>query len=457
MGVTAGIEEGAPVRLSELLGALSYALDLTEGQPAGHCVRASWIGVRIGRAMGLTDAELWNLSYAVLLKDLGCSSNAARICQLYLADDLGFKRDFKQVGDQLSHVVGFVLSHTGLKAGLADRFRAMLFVFQNGGQVSRELIETRCQRGASIARRLRFPDSVSQAIASLDEHWDGGGKPEGLAGPAIPTFSQIALLAQVVDVFATSAGPDAAVDEVRRRSGTWFDPRVVRAFEGIAADRRFWAGLRSPTIGHDLAAEAAPGSGHAVDDDYLDDVADAFAQVVDSKSPFTSGHSERVALYADMIAEEMGVTPRTRRRLKRAALLHDIGKLGVSNMILDKPGKLDDREWVAMRRHAEYSAEILTRIGAFEGAAAIGGQHHERLDGRGYPYGLDAGRIGTETRIVSVADVFDALTADRPYRAALPLDRALSIMAADVGHAFDPDCFAALGRALERIGPRMAA
>ncbi len=445
--------DAAPIRVSELLGALSYALDLTEGQPAGHCVRASWIGLRIGRALGLSDADLWDLSHAILLKDLGCSSNAARICQLYLTDDIGFKRDFKQVDDHLFHIVSFVLSHTGLKAGLSDRFRAMLFIFQNGGQVAKELIETRCQRGATIARRLHFSETVTEAIASLDEHWNGGGKPAGLAGTEIPLFSRVALLAQVVDVFALSAGAEAAIGEARRRSGSWFDPAVVRAFEAAAAEPDFWTALRSPTIEADLFAAVPARHQMIADEDYLDDAANAFAEVIDSKSPFTSGHSSRVALYADMVAEEMGYAAGARRRLRRAALLHDIGKLGVSNAILDKPSKLDDGEWQAMRRHADYSAKILARVGAFAGAAEVGGHHHERLDGKGYPYGLSAEQISPEVRIVSVADVFDALTADRPYRAAMPVSQAFAIMDRDAGTALDPRCLEALRRALARIEP----
>ncbi len=167
----------------------------------------------------------------------------------------------------------------------------------------------------------------------------------------------------------------------------------------------------------------APASPIVVDEDYLDDIARAFAQIIDAKSPFTSGHSERVAVYADMIAAELGCTLERRRWLKRAALLHDVGKLGVSNAILDKNGKLDEAEWRDMRNHAMLSETILTRVAAFRELARIGGDHHERLDGKGYPRGLAGEAITFETRIVSVADVFDALTADRPYRAAMPWTR----------------------------------
>ncbi|MBM1172873.1 HD-GYP domain-containing protein [Microvirga arabica] len=444
------------VRLSEVLGALSHALDLTEGQPAGHCVRACWIGVHVGRELGLNEAALWELYYTLLLKDLGCSSNAARICQLYLTDDLSFKRDFKTVGNRLPQVLSFVLSHTGLKAGLAERFRAVVNIVQNGGEIARELIETRCQRGAEIARQLRFPEGVAQGIQSLDEHWNGGGKPYGIAGAEIPVYSRIALLAQVVDVFHTSTGEAAARHEVRARSRTWFDPQVVEAFERVAGSPAFWEVLRSDDVETAIFALEPAQHIESADEDYLDDIAAAFARVVDSKSPYTSGHSDRVAFFADLIAGEMGFDEAGRRSLRRAALLHDIGKLGVSNEILDKPGKLDETEMAAMRHHALHSETILSRIRAFEGLARIGGAHHERLDGKGYPRRLKGDEIGRETRIISVADVFDALTADRPYRAAMPVSKAMGILEADIGAAFDPACVDALRRALDRIEGRQA-
>ena len=443
-----GGERPGTVRLSEILGALSHALDLTEGQPQGHCVRATWIGMHVGRALGLAPPDLWNLYYTVMMKDLGCSSNAARICELYLSDDIGFKRDFKAVNDSLPSVLGFVFSHTGMKAGLSDRLRAILNIMQNGGRIVDGLIETRCQRGAAIAASLRLPQAVCDGIHSLDEHWNGGGRPDHLAGNAIPVPSRVALLAQVVDVFHRSTGRDAAMAEARKRCGSWFDPAIVAGFERAAAEPGFWEVLESDGLDAAVFDMEPAGPAAAIDDDYLDDIARAFAHVIDTKSPFTSGHSERVAVYADLVAAEMGYGAERRRWLRRAALLHDIGKLGVSNAILDKNGKLDQEQWVEMRNHAVLSESILERVTPFREMARIGGAHHERLDGRGYPRGLRAEEIEPETRIVSVADVFDALTADRPYRPAMPVHKALEIMREDVGQAFDPQCFAALERAL---------
>lgn len=438
------------IRLAEIIEALSVALDMTEGQPPGHCIRCCWIGTAIGRELGFSDEALHDLYYTLLLKDLGCSSNAARICELYLADDLTFKQDFKIVDGSLPQILRFVLSHTGMQAGLAERFRSLMNIVRNGGAIATDLIQTRCQRGAEIARQMRFSEAVARGILDLDEHWDGGGQPCGLKGTEISAFARIALLSQVIDVFQVSAGPEAAVAEVQKRAGGWFDPGMAEAFTRIAADGGFWATLNSADIER-LVLQGEPGRQVIyADEDYLDDIAAGFARVVDAKSPYTSGHSDRVALFTDMIAEEMGMAPAERRRLKRAALLHDIGKLGVSNAVLDKPGKLEGEEWLAMKRHAEYSELILSRIGAFAELARIGGAHHERLDGKGYPRGLTAADLALDVRIVSTADVFDALTADRPYRAAMPVAKALAILWESAGASHDPDCIAALERALAK-------
>ncbi|WP_341989523.1 HD domain-containing phosphohydrolase [Azorhizobium sp. AG788] len=434
--------------LADLLGALSHALDLTEGQAEGHCMRCCWIGVRIGQELGLSEAQLTDLSYTLILKDLGCSSNAARICQLYLADDRTIKSGSKHLDGSLFQALRFVLSHTGLKAGPAERFRAIARIVQNGGNLTRDLIETRCDRGGEIARRMRFSDGVVRGIRGLDEHWDGSGKPGGLKGTAIPLYARIALLAQVADVFFTAGGPAAAVAEVVSRAHGWFEPRIVTAFETVAAQQGFWETLARDDLQSEIARHVPQHIRAVVDDDYLDDIAAAFAQVIDAKSPFTAGHSARVTDVADTIAAQMGLPPERRRWLRRAALLHDIGKLGVSNTILDKPGALEPEERAAMQRHAVLSETILARIRPFRHLAAIAGAHHERLDGKGYPRGLAGEAIDLDTRIITTADVFDALTAERPYRAAMSTAAALAIMTEMSGTALDPDCLAALRLAL---------
>ena len=432
------------VTLAELIGAFSYALDITEGQPAGHCVRACWIGSHIGRALGLSQQECDDLYYTLLLKDLGCSSNAARICELYEADDRAFKRGYKTVGTGLAATIHFIASRTASPAPLRHRARAIGHILKNGDKIAQELIVARCTRGADIARSLHFSGPVSDGIYHLDEHWDGSGRPDHLRGDAIPLVARIALLAQVADVFHTHAGRNAAIDEVKRRSGSWLDPTLVKAFGAVAADERFWMGLVSPFLDTRLLALAPTDNAREVDDDYLDDIATAFGRVIDAKSRFTAGHSARVGDLAEKIGAIMGVLPSRRRWLYRAALLHDIGKLGVSNSILDKPGPLDEREWIKMREHAVHTQAILSRVGVLADMAPVAAAHHERMDGTGYPLGLKDDQIRRETRIITVCDYYDALSSDRPYRAAMSRAETMAIIAANVGTAIDGDCYEAL-------------
>lgn len=413
--------------------------------------------MHLGMQLQLSPEQLSDLYYTLLLKDIGCSSNAARICKLYLTDDLDFKRGYKSVNDSLPQILRFIIANTGTRSGLAERFQAIIHIARNGGEIARELIETRCHRGADIARQMRFSEPVQRGILDLDEHWNGKGQPVGLEGETISLYARIALLAQVVDVFHTEVGPAAALAEVQLRSGTWFDPALVAAFSLVDDQPGFWDMLRSDALSEAVIdLEPATLTRH-VDEDYLDDIAAGFAQVIDAKSPFTGGHSDRVALFADMIAEELGFTPQRRRWLKRAALLHDIGKLGVSNSVLDKPGKLDDDEWAAIKQHPALGETILSRIAAFQDLAVIAGAHHERLDGKGYPRGIGETELDLETRIVTAADIFDALTADRPYRGPLPVSKAFEIMTEGLGVSIDPACLDALRRGIAQMERSAAA
>lgn len=427
--------------LSEILGAFSYALDLTEGQPEGHSLRACWIAGQMARALQLPADERRTIHYSVMLKDLGCSSNAARIAEIYLADDRAFKHDFKLVPEGLGPTLRFVFARTGPGLGLAARAKAIAAILRDGEAIARDLIQTRCMRGADIARRLRFPESVAQSIASLDEHWDGGGKPLGLSGEAIPLAARLALLAQIADVFQKAAGPEAARAEVLARKGTWFDPALVDAFLSLSKSPEFWHALQDPELESKIGQFEPEAARVPVDEDYLDDIAQAFGTVIDAKSPFTGGHSDRVGELARAMGSEMGLPADAVRKLRRAAILHDVGKLAVSSRILEKPGKLDDDEWIEMRSHADHTMGILSRIAPLRAMAGVAGAHHERLDGTGYPLGLDAMMIARESRIITVCDFYDALTADRPYRAAMPPEKALGIMAGEVGKAIDAECF----------------
>jgi HD-GYP domain-containing protein (c-di-GMP phosphodiesterase class II) len=441
--------------LAEILGAFSYALDLTEGQPAGHSIRACWIGTKLAQAIGLEGDELHDIYYAVLLKDLGCSVNAARVAEMFVGDDRTLKASFKLIGPDQEDFAEFIMNEVGVKASADIRDGAIANLYENGADIMTDIMATRCTRGADIARSLRFSEDVATAIAHLDEHWDGSGLPLGIAGENIHIGGRIALIAQVADVFFNASGAEAAMAEIRARSGTWLDPRLCDIFLQLASSSIFWVALASETIEEQLFAMEPAMQSVLVDEDYLDDIANAFGQVIDAKSPFTGGHSERVGHYTDLVAAELGLDAQTRRSLRRAAMLHDVGKLAVSSMILEKPGKLDAQEWEVMQSHALHTFNILSKISPMRDMAVIAAAHHERLDGKGYPLGIDDSIISVESRIITICDIFDALTADRPYRAAMSVEEALAVIEDEIGIATDEACFVALKTVVAQGVPQL--
>ena len=165
----------------------------------------------------------------------------------------------------------------------------------------------------------------------------------------------------------------------------------------------------------------------------------ALARTVDAKSSWTAGHSERVTDMALEIGAVLGLTPEKIDNLHRGALLHDIGKIGVPVSVLDKPGKLDDEEYRIVKMHPQIGAKILEPIAAYKEIVPIVLQHHERHDGKGYPAGLSGDAIDIGARILAVADVFDALKSDRPYREGWALERVIGLITQEAGRQFNPD------------------
>jgi len=433
------------IRLSNVLSGLSYALDLTEGQREGHAIRSCLIGMRIAKELQLRADQRSALFYALLMKDLGCSSNAARFAVLFGADDQRVKADLKTTDwPRALDAFRFVARNVAPGQFWLKRTFQLLGVLTRGPSGAREVVLTRCERGADIARGLGFHDDTVQAIRALDEHWDGAGQPYALEGEEIPFLARILGLAQTAEVFATTYGVEPAYDMAVARRGSWFDPAIVAAFLAFRSDREFWRALFEDDGQSQIAAVEPADRILVADDERLDCVAEAFALVIDAKSPWTYEHSRGVAATSASIAQVMGYPDEQIREIRRAALLHDIGKLGVSSLILDKPAALTDEEFQIMRQHPTATRDILSRTGCFRHLARAAASHHERLDGRGYDLGLARGELPMLTRVLCTADVCDALRASRPYRPGMPIERVLDVMRREVGEGIDPTCFEAL-------------
>jgi putative nucleotidyltransferase with HDIG domain len=432
--------DSGSIRLSEVVAALSYALDLTEGEPPGHAVRSCLIGMRLAQELELDAATRSDLFYALLLKDAGCSANSARMAALFGADDHVAKRTSKRV-DWAGKLPAFLWSVRTVAPGGSMRDRALrLKAIKDEGEVTRSLMRARCDRGAEIALLVGLGTETAEAIRALDEHWDGGGQPRGLRGEEIPLPARILCLAQTAEIFHADGGVAAAWEVARKRSGGWFDPDLVDALGACLQDVSF-----CESLAHDDASAWEPEDRLLqADDARLDGIAVAFAGVIDAKSPWTYQHSDRASVIAASLAAVLGTEGDALNDLRRAALLHDVGKLAISNRILDKPAGLSAAELTVMRRHPLVTTEILERVPAFRRLAPVASAHHERLDGGGYPRGLTGHDLDMPMRVLAIADVYEAVTSERPYRAAMSSDQALAILRSEVPDRLDAAAVAAL-------------
>jgi HD-GYP domain-containing protein (c-di-GMP phosphodiesterase class II) len=444
-------------RLSEVLAALSHALDMTEGQPVGHAVRTTVLGLRVADALGLADDDRNALFYALLMKDAGCSSSSARMSQLFGVDDLLLKQHGKLVDwSRPSEVLRFVGRYAGEGVSPLRKVARVGSVASKLKHEGHAIVETRCERGANIVRQLELPEAAAVAVRELDEHWDGSGSPYGLEGDAISIVGRIGCIAQNAELFLAAGGRDEMRTMVGARRGRWFEPSLADALLAIPSDDPVWSALQDGSGERSLARIAPADVELEADNARLDRIAEAFASIVDAKSHFTALHSQGVARYSVEIGRELGFGPTLLRDLRRGGLLHDIGKLGISNTILDKPGKLDDAEFARIKAHPVFTEQILSHVPAFAALATSSSAHHERINGSGYPNGLAGNQLTPYSRVLAVADVFEALTADRPYRDGMAVDRALEIMRRDAGSHLCAETLEALERTLGSQG-RLAA
>ncbi|GAC1362181.1 MAG: HD domain-containing protein [Acidobacteriaceae bacterium] len=441
-----------PLCLAQIISALSFAIDLTEGAVPGHALRTCVLGMRVAHRAGLSVELLNDLYFALLLKDIGCSSNAARVGQIVGGDDRILKAGIKL--ENWTNPYNF--SRSGFKlfwslvlpdADPLHRLARVVRVALHSDKNNMELIALRCERGAEIIRKIGFSETVAEAIQSLDEHWDGHGYPNRLRGDELPILARILSVAQHLDVFATARSPQLALKVLKERSGFWFDPRLVEV--ALELDRRgnLWHGSLA-TDNHEttlrMVVHLAPLEPHPLAHQEIDRLCEAFADVVDAKSPFTYHHSVGVAEVACSIARILGLPEARCQLVRRASLLHDLGKLSLPNTILDKTGGLSQKERNQVQQHPRLTRQILARIEPFKEIAAIAGAHHERLDGSGYPDHLTAAELPLEVRILAVADIYRALTEKRPYRPGLTHTQVMRILQAEAPRKLDADVVAAL-------------
>jgi HD-GYP domain-containing protein (c-di-GMP phosphodiesterase class II) len=403
------------VRLAELLGVLSLAADLGMGQPMEHVLRQCLISMRLAQQLGLAEADREVVYYASLLAWVGCHVDAYEQAK-WFGDDTALKTDFRHAdfGAAAARPL-FMLRHLGTGRPVTERARLGMTFLGDGRRAAEAMLENHWLAADRLAERLGLPQRVRDSVEQTFERWDGKGVPKGAKGEEILVTSRLVAVADVVEVFHREGGTGAAVTVARQRRGTQFDPQVVDVFIGQAA--ALFAGLDQASS-WDAVIGAEPSLGERLAEADVDAALEAIADFADVKSPYTIGHSRGVADLAGEAARVLGLGEAAATLVRRAGLVHDLGRLGVPNTIWDKTGPLSHAETERVRLHPYLTERMLVCSPALAPLAAVAVQHHERLDGSGYPRGLSGGALSPEGRVLAAADFYHSRTEPRPHRPA---------------------------------------
>lgn len=403
----------AEIRTSELAATLSLAADLGIGQPMGHGLRSCLLATRLAERLGLPAEERRTTYYVALLRWAGCTSDA-RLLAGWFGDDIRARRDaFLMDFASPTKMLGFMAGQAGAGRSALGRAGALASMIRAGPRAQAESARGSCEVSRLIADRLGLASAVQEALDFTFERWDGRGVPSGAARDEIPVPARIV---QVTDIAEGLAGDDAAQvrEELRRRAGKALDPEIVEHVASAIADA-------APSGDEDawpavMAAE--PGPAQTLRDAALDAAIAAIADFIDLKSQHMAGHSRAVAELAGTAVAELGAGVNATANLRRAAWVHDLGIVGLSNGILDKPGLLSQAEWEQVRLHPYVTERILSRSAAFASIGATASLHHERLDGSGYHRGSTGATLPHEARVLAAAEAYQGMVETRAHRPA---------------------------------------
>jgi HD-GYP domain-containing protein (c-di-GMP phosphodiesterase class II) len=401
------------LRLAELIAALSVAADLGMGMPAEAGLRSCVLSVELGAALGLDEAELAETYYLALLRMVGCTSTAHVEVRVF-GEELGSFPWVQTVDDRPMQFLAAIVGKLGAGEPPLDRARRVGTALK-GMPSLMDASQTHCEVAQRLAERLGLAAPVHKALFQVFERWDGGGRPAGLKGEAIARTARVVSFAYDVVQFHQAGGEEASTAMARAQAGRKHDPAAAQLFGRLAPRLR---GCLDEGSAWERPLAAEPGARPRLGDADVDRAIRAFADFADLKAPCLSGHSSGVADLAAAAAGRCGLPAGEVATLHRAALLHDLGRVGVSAAIWTKPGPLSESEWERVRLHPYYTERVLAALGA------LAGRHHERLDGSGYHRGLPAAMQSAPARLLAAADAYHAMREPRPHRAALAAEAA---------------------------------
>ncbi|MFI9508963.1 HD domain-containing phosphohydrolase [Nocardia sp. NPDC052566] len=463
------------IRVTEVLAALSLTTDLATGMPFEKGLATCLVATALADRIGMDENDRRVVFHAALLGAVGCTSRAPENADSY-ADDIAFQRAFHVLDPGDTAVFAEQMRHFGNWSPAGQTAMRTRYVTEapKGAPFA---VRSVCEVSRALGPRLGLPEGAVLALTEVKERWDGLGAPDRRRGAAISLAGRVLHLAeQAVIAFGASAGftPAArtepghstnrrprggpwpqrtdALDEVRRRAGGHLDPDLVAAFAD--EPEAVWRALDAPDL---LAAVVAaePGLPTLIRPAERDRLCLALAIVVDLKGRFLLGHSAHVARLAGAAAELSGMETGERAALRAAALLHDIGRAGVSSAVWDRPGPLGPGDWERVRLHSYWTDRVLRRCPGLSDLADLAAGHHERLDGSGYHRGVRVHDLSPAARLLAAADVFAAMTEPRPYRpAAKPSEAAAQLTAEASAGTLDRDACAAVIEAAGLRPPR---
>jgi HD-GYP domain-containing protein (c-di-GMP phosphodiesterase class II) len=422
-----GAGEQSNLRLAELVAALSLGIDLGFGQPMEHVLRQCLIALRLAELAGFDDETRASVYYTALLVNVGCHTDAHEQAK-WFGDDIELKAE-KYAYEQRS-VQSMVASIRKLGSGNPPlhRLRTGLEFALGGFRDLDGMIVQHSKLACSLGSELGLPAETLDGLRTSYERWDGKGWPGEVAGDEIPIASRVAQLAEYVEVAHRTGGIAAATSLATRGAGTQFDPGLCALL--CANAEQVLGGLDVPNTWETVIA-AEPSLGVRMSPEQFDSALVAVATFVDLKSPYMLGHANAVSELVADAGAKLGVAGDDLNTLRRAGVVHGLGRLGVSNSIWDKRGPLGAGEWERVRMQPYLTDRMLHQSSALASLGAIAVQFRERLDGSGYPRGLSGGAISQPARILGAADAYQSMREPRPHRAALSADDAAEQLRAD--------------------------
>jgi HD-GYP domain-containing protein (c-di-GMP phosphodiesterase class II) len=444
--------DGARVRLAELVAALSLGIDLGFGQPMEHVLRQCLIALRLAEGIGLDEDQRAVVYYTALLINVGCHSDAHEQAK-WFGDDIALKSVKYDHEPRSLRMAVSGMRFIGSGQPPLHRFRLGLEFALSGHREVDDMIVHHAAIARSMAEQLCLPDDVVAAIGAAYERWDGRGWPGDLEGEDVPLAARVAHVAEFVEVANRIGGVEGARQLARDRRDGDFDPTLADLVEAEADV--ILSGL--DTVGvWSAVIEAEPALAVVLDGERFDAALLAIGNFVDLKSPYFLGHARAVAELAAEAGASAGLPDVDVRSLRRAGLVHGLGRLGISNAILDKRGPLGAGEWERVRLQPYLTDRMLHQSEALAPVARIALQHRERLDGSGYPRGLSGPGISREARLLAAAEAYQAMREPRPHRPERSGKDAAAELRADVrAGRHDADAVeAVLGAAGHRVPRR---